>query len=406
MVITILSQYYPPETGAPQNRLHSLAKVLSSKGVEVKVITAMPNYPVGRVHDAYLGKLFHHEIIDGIPVWRSWIFASKSPRILPRLLSYFSFVFSCLFAGMRSGKCDILICESPPLFLGLSAMLLASLKRAKLVFNVSDLWPESAEKLDIVSDGFMLRLAYRLEAWIYRKSWLVSGQTQGIVTDIAKRFPTTRTYWLPNGVDAAFYAGIQPNHTLREQHNLAGKKLFLYAGVLGHAQGLEVIIKAAQRFKDDPRLAFVMVGDGPKKEELRELDASLQAGVHFLPHMPRNNAMELVAASYACIVPLRKLAIFEGAIPSKLFDPLALGVPILLGVKGEAKSLFIDQGNCGLAFEPEDDGELAQQIAELLDNELLHSTLAHAGREFVYQNFDRRTIATDFLQALNHNDQL
>lgn len=406
MVVTILSQYYPPETGAPQNRLHSLAKVLASEGVEVKVITAMPNYPIGRVHNEYRGKFFNRESIDDISIWRSWIFASKSPRMLPRLLNYFSFVFSSIIAGWRSGKCDILVCESPPLFLGLSAMLLASLKRARLVFNVSDLWPESAEKLDIVSNGAMLWLAYRLEAWIYRKSWMVSGQTQGIVKDIATRFPGTRTYWLPNGVDAAFYKTIQPNDNLREQHKLSDKKLFLYAGVLGHAQGLEVIIKAAQRFKNDPRLAFVIVGDGPKKEELQELDRTLQSNIYFLPHMPRDKAMELVADAYVCIVPLRKLAIFEGAIPSKLFDPLALSVPILLGVKGEAKSLFIDQGNCGLAFEPEDDADLAEQIAKLLDNAALRNTLANAGREFVYQNFDRRTIATDFLQALKHNDQL
>ncbi|HCS28277.1 MAG TPA: glycosyltransferase WbuB [Spongiibacteraceae bacterium] len=404
MIVTILTQYYPPETGAPQNRLHGLAKALVAQGVEVKIVTAMPNYPVGKVHEAYRRRAFCRELFEGVPIWRSWIYASNSRRILPRLINYFSFVFTGFFSGLRSGKCDVLICESPPLFLGLSAVLLSWLKGARLVFNVSDLWPESAEKLGIVGNGFFLRLAYRLEAWLYRRSWLVSGQTQGIVDDIVARFPDVRTHWLPNGVDADFYKAIEPSIDFCREKGLVGKKLFVYAGVLGHAQGLEVMINAADRLKDDNRLAFVVIGDGPKKEELETLNRRLGGNVHFLPHMSRYDVMGVVAASYACVVPLRKLPLFEGAIPSKIFDPLALGVPVLLGVRGEAEELFVTRGQAGLAFEPEDDADLARQVTTLLNDETLRSELADSGKQFVYQYFDRRAISADFLAAISSDD--
>ena len=206
MKLLILTQYYPPETGAAQNRLHELAVRLKKLGVEVKVLTAMPNYPRMKVFDGYRGKCRDKEEIDGIQVHRSWIYVKTSKSIFHRLVNYFSFVITSFFAGwFRTGKADFILCESPPLFLGMSAYLLSRLKRAGMIFNVSDLWPESAEKLGLIRSKFLLGMSKRLEECLYRKSVLVCGQTQGIVKNIADRFPDKRTYWLPNGADLAYY---------------------------------------------------------------------------------------------------------------------------------------------------------------------------------------------------------
>ena len=402
MKITILTQYYPPETGAPQNRLRSLAGHAQAAGHEVNVITAMPNYPKMQVFDDYNGKLFHDEIVDGIRIYRGWIYASRRLGIVSRLLSYFSFVVTSLFAGMKSGKTDYLFCESPPLFLGLSAVLLAKLKGAKLIFNVSDLWPESAEKLNIIRNRMLLRLTYGLEAWLYRFSFLVTGQTQGIVADISRRFPKVRTFWLPNGVDAAVYAETKADGNWRSGLGLEGKKLFLYAGILGHAQGLDIIIKAASRLRDRASIAFVIIGAGPLSQELQELNEHLSAGVVFIPNTPKAEVMGMIAEAYACIIPLKKLDLFKGAIPSKIFDPLALGVPILLGVEGEAKELFIDQGKAGIFFEPENEEQLVQSVLKITGNVELRNELGTNGRFFVNKHFDRKTIAANFLQQLKN----
>ena len=154
MRIGILTQYYPPEHGAPQNRLHDLASRLAKKGAEIVVLTAMPNYPKGEVFESHKGKFICAETIDGVKVIRSYIFASKNKKTFIQLAVYFSFVFSSMLAGLfKFGKLDYLICESPPLFLGFSAIFLKLITKAKLIMNISDLWPESAVQLGLIGPG-------------------------------------------------------------------------------------------------------------------------------------------------------------------------------------------------------------------------------------------------------------
>ncbi|MGD0711201.1 MAG: glycosyltransferase family 4 protein, partial [Bacteroidales bacterium] len=265
MRLLILTQYFPPEIGAPQNRLFELAIRLQQKGANVTVITAMPNYPQMEIHEGYKNKWHQYEEIEGLKVHRCWIFVSKKKSIFPRLLNYFSFVFSSFFIGwFNLGKFDYLLCESPPLFLGISAYLLKKLKRAKLIINVSDLWPESAEKLGLVTNKFFLKISTKLEEFLYRKSFMISGQTQGIVKKISARFPSKKVYWLKNGVDISFYDVQKVHNDWRREKNFSKDDfIFLYAGIIGYAQGLEVILKAADKLKEQNNIKFVLLGSGP-----------------------------------------------------------------------------------------------------------------------------------------------
>ncbi len=402
MKLLILTQYFPPETGAPQNRLFELATRLKAKGVEVDILTAMPNYPKMEIFKAYKGKKYVDEEIEGLKIYRSRIYVSKSKGIVKRLMNYFSFVFTSYFRGKKLGNYDYLLCESPPLFLGYSAMRLSKKLGAKLIFNVSDLWPESAEKLGLVSNQFFLKMAYKLEAKLYNKSYLVTGQTQGIVKSILDRFPHKTVFWLPNGVDVEKYnpAEVKPLG-FRQKYNINSNDIvFFYGGILGHAQGLEVIINVAKRFINQP-VKFVLMGSGPEKNKLMSLNQQLGlSNVIFANPVGRTEIGAIIKEIDVSLIPLRKLDLFMGAIPSKIFEILAMEKPILLGVDGEAKELFIDEGDCGWFFEPENLDDLESKIKEIINQPTDIKIKGKNGRQYVSKKFNRDTIAQNFYNFL------
>jgi glycosyltransferase involved in cell wall biosynthesis len=409
MKILFLTQYYPPEVGAPQNRLHELAVRLKKKGIDVEVLTAMPNYPNSEIREEYKGGRVKEENIDGVQVYRSGIYVSKSTGIISRLLNYFSFVWTSYWRGRKLGNYDYLLVESPPLFLGYSAMRLSKRLKAKMIFNVSDLWPESAEKMGVVTNSFLLKMAYRLEAKCYRRAALVTGQTQGIVDNIEGRFPQTRTYWLPNGVDLSFYepSKIDPVG-FRKKLGVDEKTLLLfYGGIVGHAQGLQLILQAADRLRDVKNVQFVIQGSGPEKDGLLRMKDDLGlSNVTFLPPVDKKKMPGILKEVDVALVPLRKLDIFKGAIPSKIFEALAMKKALLLGVDGEARTHFIERGKAGLYFEPENVEALVDSVRKLALDPSQIIEMGENAREYVRNHFDRNTIAYNFIEELKaiHNN--
>jgi len=402
--IVILTQYFPPEVGAPQNRLSELAVRLKNKGADVTILTAMPNYPQMEIHPEYKSRFYMKDALKDMLIHRCWIYCSKSKSIFKRLLNYFSFVFSSFFIGwFKLEKADFIFCESPPLFLGISAFLLAKIKGAKLIFNVSDLWPESAEKLGLVTSKFFLKSATKLEEFLYRKSFIVTGQTQGIVRNISGRFPEKKVFWLKNGVDISSHnAETIPSDWRNAQRFSNNDILFMYGGILGHAQRLEVILYAAEKLLTSSNIKFIIMGSGPEKEKLLSIKEEKKlSNVYFYNTVSKNELLTVVKSVDAAIIPLRKLDLFKGAIPSKIFEYCAMRKPILLGVDGEARELFINDGQCGLFFEPENAGNLAEKILELSSNRILCEELGNNGYDYVKANFNRDDIANDFWEILS-----
>ncbi|MBK7128345.1 MAG: glycosyltransferase family 4 protein [Crocinitomicaceae bacterium] len=403
MKLLILTQYFPPETGAPQNRLYELARRLKENGVEVEILTALPSYPKNEIYEGYRNCTEMTEILDGILVHRTSIYVTTSKGIVERLKNYFSFVRSSRKYGKNLHPFDFLLCESPPLFLGYSAIYLSKKLKAKLIFNVSDLWPESAEKMGVVNNKFLLKLAYGLEAKCYKKSFLVTGQTQGIVANIKKRFPAVKVHWLPNGAkmenfDEANISTID----FRSKNGIERSDLvFFYGGIIGHAQGLKIILDAAAQFLDK-KIKFVIMGSGPEKEALMQYknDHGLH-NVIFPEPVGRTQMQAVLSEIDIALIPLRKLDIFTGAIPSKIFEALAMKKPLLLGVNGEACELFINQANAGWHFEPENLNDLCEKIRQIGDDPSKIRDYGINGRNFVSQNFDRNRIADDFLKLLS-----
>ncbi len=400
MRVIILTQYFPPETGAPQNRLWALARGFAKRGARVTVLTAMPNYPAMKVMEGYRGKWFMKESMDGITVHRAWIHTSARGGMLRRLASYFSFVLTSLLAGLKLPRADYLLCESPPLFLGWSAWILSRLKGAKMIFNISDLWPESAEKLGLVKNRTALGLARWLEMFLYRKSFMVTGQTQGIVDNIAGRVSGPQVYWLPNGADFPDHGKAHDGASWRREAGYGVEDfLFLYAGIIGHAQGLEVVLHAAKKVPDGVK--FILLGDGPEKERLVNLKSEIRAdNVAFMDPVPKTEMPRILAGADAGIVPLRNLPLFRGAIPSKIFELMVMKKPILLGVDGEARRHFIDRAGAGLFFTPGDTEDLSARVRDMIADRAHMREMGLNGHAYAREHFDRQKITGAFYSQL------
>lgn len=403
--ILILTQYFPPEVGAPQNRLYELAVRLMKHGANIDVLTAMPNYPQMVIHQTYRGKMYVKEEMSGMDVFRSYIYVSRSSGIFSRLMNYFSFVITSFITGiLKTGRYDYIFCESPPLFLGISAILLKKLKRTKLIFNVADLWPESAEKLGIINNKLLLKISTKLELLCYNQSSLITGQHKGIVKNISARTNGKPVHWLPNGVDLEFFnpniyhKGWRISHGFSEMDFLMG-----YGGILGHAQGLEVIIKAANLLKDLTVVKFIILGSGPEKKKLLDLNSELEnSNVYFFETIPKDDMPIFLKSMDCSIIPLRNIEFFKGVVPSKIFENMAMEKPILLGVRGEAEELVVGEGKAGLAFEPESPEELKSKILELYENNDLNMELGKNGRSYVEKAFNRTDIAVGFYEILQN----
>ena len=403
MRFLILTQYYPPETGAPQNRLSGLARELKAAGHEVCILTAMPNYPSMEIHERYKGKKYVCEQFENIDVHRSWIYVSKNRSVISRLLNYFSFTFSSMFyAGRIKGDFDYLMVESPPLFLGISAWWISKRKKAKMVFNVSDLWPESAEKLGVITNRTFLKMATILEEWLYKKAFMVTGQTQGIVADIKKRFPNKTVHWLPNGVDESIFSFKRTIDVRKQLQFSESDFLIMYGGIIGLAQGLDVILDAAKLLPAESKITYLLLGDGPEKKRLQQrvIDEQITR-VKFLELVSREVVPSYVDAVDVAVIPLKKMDLFLGAIPSKIFENLALGKPLLLSVDGEARKLFVDDGKAALFIEPENSQMLAEKSLLLEANPEMVREMGNNGKTYVQTYFMRKKITSDWVSLLN-----
>lgn len=395
MKILFLTQYCPPEVGAPQNRIFEFAKQLKKFGHEVTILTAMPNYPRGEIFEEYRGKKIVKETIDGIDIVRTGIYATKSKDFVKRLRNYLSFTWSSVFSGAKHiEKQDVIITESPPLFLGWSGYVLSKMKKAKFIFNVSDLWPESAVKLGVLNNKAMIRASTWLEEFCYRKAAAVTGQTKGIVDNIVSRgFDKNKVHIITNGVDTEFFKKENRSEEFRESIGIKNKFAVVYAGIHGIAQGLEVLVDAAEIIKEEKEIQIVFIGEGPEKPMLmNKVKEKKLENVTFLPMQDKKDMPKIIASMDATVVPLKKLDIFKGALPSKMFENLASEIPIVLAVEGEAENL-INDAQAGIVVEPENSKEIAKAILKLHKNKELREDLGKNGRSYVMNNFSREAIA-------------
>jgi glycosyltransferase involved in cell wall biosynthesis len=391
--VTFLTHYFPPEVGPAQTRLHELAKRLIAAGQKVTVVTGFPNYPAGEIFPGYRGKRFMEDSVDGIRVLRTWVAATRSRGFISRLLNYLSFPIFSLLAVRKLGPTDIIYVQSPPLFTGLAALWFSRLKHAPFIFNVSDIWPQSAVELGILRNRFAIGLAEMLERHVYRRAARITVPTPGILERlVARGVPRDKLFLLTNGVDTSAYQVSLPDIELAKRLGLDGHKVFMYAGLHGLAQGLEIILEAA-KLTGNKDILYVLVGDGAEKSSLvAKAEAEKISNVLFLPIQPTSTLPALLNLAYATIVPLRRLDLFKAALPSKLFDSMAAGRPIVAALWGEAAAL-VDIAECGVVVEPENANAVRLAVEKLASDPELAGRLGQHGRKYVVEHFDRDQIA-------------
>ena len=401
MRIIFLTQYYPPETGAAQNRLADLARRLSNAGHHITVLTAMPSYPKGEIYPEYQGRMGLEENDAGIQIVRTWIYATKRKNFVPRILNYLSFAVLSTVVGWRTiDKADVVFVESPPLFVGVVGYLLSKLKSAKFVLNISDLWPESAVALGVLRNQRLIRWVTKMEEWLYRGANLVTGQTQGIVSSIQRRSPNTPVHLLTNGVSPEFLAAAAEASTNRErvrsEFGVAGKFVVGFAGLHGLVYGLDAVLRAASLLAEHNEIHFLLIGDGPEKQRLQEEARRLGlVNVSFYATLPVERMPEIFTAMDVVLIALRGHDLFKGTLPSKLFEAMGAAVPVVAALKGEAQRI-IEAANCGVCVEPDDVFAIAQAILTLFRDPALQRKLGDSGRTYVLDHYNRKDIAERF----------
>jgi glycosyltransferase involved in cell wall biosynthesis len=405
MKIVILTQFFPPEVGAAQNRLYDLACRLSARGHSVKVLTSLPSYPEGAIYGSYKGHLVKTEDHKGISIVRIWLYATKKRTFVPRILNYLSFSMLAFFVGLFAlGHADVIFVESPPLFVGVSGYLLSKLKRIELVLNISDLWPESAVALGVLKNRRVIRWATRIEEGLYRSARMVTGQTEGIVSSIRQRCPTTTVALCTNGVAPEFIARTRECHELREstRANLGvqGKFVVGYAGLHGLVYGLDDVLDVSRVLARLPDIVFLLIGDGPEKARLQARAISEQMdNVLFYPSQPASRMPEILTAMDISLITLKRHKLFRGTLPSKLFEAIGAGIPVVAAVEGEAKSL-VEASSGGLVVEPENTSEMAEAILRLYRDPGLRRRISADGRDYVAAHYNREVIAGRFESLL------
>jgi glycosyltransferase involved in cell wall biosynthesis len=376
----------------------------------VQVLTALPNYPGHAVLQQYVGRKNTVEMFDGIRVARVGLYVPKKKTFAGRLKCYLTFAWNARFQGIKLlSKADLLFMESPPLFLALAGVPLAKRLEAKLITNISDLWPRSAVELGIIKPGALLWAAERLESWMYRSSDLITCQTQGILDDIKKRFPSKRVELFSNGVDLDSYTRPQNRLKLRKEFGWkSGSFVVGYTGVLGHAQALDQVLDAALLLGGVTEIHFALFGAGPCKDHLEErISKEKISSVKLYPHQPRDRMPGIQMAMDAGLVPLAKGRTFEGARPSKMFEIMAAAKPMILCANGEAVRIMngSEWGATGVVAPPEEPQELARQIMRLATERKEANEMGRRGRKYVLATFDRNNIAHDleklFLELVN-----
>jgi len=400
--ILIVTHYFPPEAGAPQARLSALAAEWAAGGDQVTVLTGMPNHPTGVLPPEYRGAVRRRERRDGYRVVRTWLYATPNEGMLRKTLCHLSFmVSSVLLGGWAAGRADTVVVSSPTFFSIGSAWLLARLKRARLVVEVRDLWPAIFVELGVLTNRRVIRLLERLELAAYAAADQVVVVSDGFRQNLIERgVPAAKVHTIRNGVALDRFRPDSPGReeTRARLGAQPGDCLVLYAGTHGISHALPRVADAAALLTGQPvRLAFV--GEGAEKPGLERRVAELGLeNVTLAPAVPPDQVPALLAAADVCLVPLRDVPLFATFIPSKMFEYLAAGKPVIGSVTGEPAQILREAG--AIVVPPEDSRALAGAIASLAADPARLAAMARQGRVYVEKFFDRAELARQYRKIL------
>lgn len=403
MHILFLTDNFPPEVNAPASRTHEHCREWVKAGHQVTVITTAPNFPTGRVFAGFRNRLYAREELDGIQVVRVWTYITANEGFLKRSLDYISFAVAAVLAGLFTRRFDVVVGTSPQFFTACAAWFLGFLRRRPFVFELRDLWPESIRAVGVMKSGRVLDLLEKVELFLYRRASAVVSVTHAFKADLIRRgIGASKIHVVTNGADLTHFRPRPRDAVLEAQLGLAGKFVIGYVGTHGMAHALGTVLDAAKMVQNQAkgdRLRFVLLGDGAQKSALKARAADMGLGsVIFIDTVPKAEVARYWSLLDVSIVHLKREPLFATVIPSKLFECMAMGIPVLHGVAGESAEIVL-RDQVGEVFTPEDAGELAVASQRLVDDPSALATMSANGVKAA-RAYDRTVLAGRMLEIL------
>jgi colanic acid biosynthesis glycosyl transferase WcaI len=406
MKILYVSQYFPPEMGAPAARAIELSRHWAAAGHDVTVLTGFPNHPTGEVPAEYRDKfrrLVIREQIDDVNVVRTWLLPFPNRKAYERMLNYSSFCLSAAATGLFVKRPDVVIASSPQLLVGLSGWWIARWKRVPFVFEVRDIWPESLAAVGMGDGNSLLhRSLGKIADFLYRRADRVVVVTPAFEEFLVEHraVPREKISVIENGVETDLFAPDAGTDRRREL-GAEGKFVVSYIGTMGMAHGLETMIAAAVQLRDaNPQIVFLMLGEGAEKQRMIALAQERNLhNLRFVDQQPREKIPSYISASDACLVLLKKTDLFKTVIPTKMLEFMSCGRPVILGVDGQARAI-LEEARAGLVIEPENSDALVSAMSYLAANPATAREMGQHGREYIVRKFSRRHTAEKYIRVL------
>jgi glycosyltransferase involved in cell wall biosynthesis len=399
----LVTQYFPPEIGGGSQRSIGFAEELKNQGFDVEVITPFPSYLISKENIKIKFRLFEKTEFNGIVVYRTFVIASDRGNFLKRICYYLSFTLSALLIILfHLNKFDFIMTISPPLFTGMAGVLAKKLRGGRFIFDIGDLWPESAVQLGFLKNKYAIYLAVVIEKWIYKNSDHINVVTRLTSDKLKKQFFFIKNiHYVPNFVDTSKITKQKKDIDYLRKFNLDNKVIFGYAGNIGSAQGLRIISDAALKLKDIKNAVFLIIGAGVEKNLIEEdIVKNKLSNVLLIPPISRDEIIRLISIFDYMIIPLVKNDLFRITIPSKLYESMAAEIPVILCVDGEARRI-LEKYNCGIYVEPENSQMLSEILLTIMNEPGKFIQLGVNGRLGALQEFDRKNIISKFIQSIN-----
>ena len=398
MKILFLSDNFPPEVNAPATRTYEHCKEWVGMGAEVTVITCAPNFPKGKVYAGYKNSLYHVETMDGIRVVRVWSYIVANKGFFKRTLDFISYSITSFLTGLFM-KTDVIIATSPQFFTALSGRTLSFWKRKPWIMEVRDLWPESIKTVGVMKASPFIRYFEWEERKCYQSARCIAVVTDSFRSKLMERgIDAKKISVVKNGVNRDLFFPMEKDQELLQDLGLKGKIIIGYIGTHGMAHKLDFILQCASHLKDISNFHFLFLGDGAERDKLLNLKNELECeNVTMLESVPKQEVKRYISILDVSLINLKKSELFTTVIPSKIFENAAMGIPILLGVKGEAQCIIENYG-AGVCFEPENETDFINKLTTLLTPEVYNK--CKSGCLKLAEDFDRKKLANDMYKVI------
>ena len=405
MRILFLTDNFPPEGNAPATRTFEHAREWVDKGHKVTVITCAPNFPEGKVFKGYKNKWLSKEKVEGINVWRVKTYITANEGFIKRTIDFASFMSSSLFFGLFTRKVDVVVGTSPQFFTVISAWALALFKRVPFVFELRDVWPASITAVGAMRRSWVINILEKLELFLYRQADLIISVTHSFKSDLQNRgVSADKIKVVLNGVDLERYRPLQEkDESLAGKYELKNKFVIGYIGTHGLAHALENVIEAAELIIKEENIRIVFAGGGADRSRLEKIvsERGLE-NIVMIPRQPKDKMPQVWSLCDISLVHLKDAPLFKTVIPSKIFESMAMGLPIIMAVPiGEATDI-IEEYKAGISVSPGYPKELSEKFLELAKDKELVRTLSYQSLDAA-RNFDRKKLA---LEMLNHIEEV